>query len=706
MRRKHAEIFQEIVRHKSYVPVKSLSETFQVSARTIRYALEEIDDYLRDHHQPLLKRNRKKGVYYDCDQEVIHKLLGSDTLHFLDAADREAFLVFAFFYAKEKVTVPSICEHLQVSKSTVDKDIQRLRTELLADNLRLDSLPKEGFAVVGSEFAKRRWLFRFLKRACRNRGLDMLKQSEAATFFEEYCCKLVEATALEQTLAWIRSIEQKKNGRFTYETHLEIGLYALLALKRIKMGYLLTEKAIIPEQLDKQAFALAQTYDFQKPLSDPNTEIYVLSLFLSTAKEEQFLFKMEGNWGQIQVAVMDFVHSITKQTGLPFINDQEYFSNIYAHIQTMARRLKNELPIENPIADVIVKQYPDLFAACRLAGNELERTLQLTIPIDEIAYLTMHTCVASERLKRQTLVYRTVIICGHGITNARLIEESLYTRFSSIEVLGTLSRYEVDVIQKLQVDFVLTTLPLSIKGVPCLQVSPFFKDEDTALIQTTIAQIAKSKQKQRQKHTATNEDFFRSIVEIAKANSKSFMLKPFMEELTSLFKKHQLPIYEGVIQPLLAELMSEDHIELNVRAANWQEAIYAAAKPLERSGAITKNYAEAMIASVQEYGPYIVLAPGVAIAHARPEDGVNELSVSFIQLAEPIPFGNPDNDPVFLVICLAASDSFSHLKAFRSIVKLINDEQRLDAIKAATSKQTLTKIVLNEEGEKAYVDGP
>ena len=93
--------------------------------------------------------------------------------------------------------------------------------------------------------------------------------------------------------------------------------------------------------------------------------------------------------------------------------------------------------------------------------------------------------------------------------------------------------------------------------------------------------------------------------------------------------------------------MSKDHIELNVRAANWQEAIYAAAKPLERSGAITKNYAEAMIASVHEYGPYIVLAPGVAIAHARPEDGVNELSVSFIQLAEPIPFGNPDNDPVF-----------------------------------------------------------
>ena len=113
------------------MPVKSLSETFQVSARTIRYALEEIDDYLRDHQQPPLKRNRKKGVYYDCDQEVLHKLLGSDTLHFPDAANREAFLVFAFFYAKEKVTVPSICEHLLVSKSTVDKDIQRLRTELL-----------------------------------------------------------------------------------------------------------------------------------------------------------------------------------------------------------------------------------------------------------------------------------------------------------------------------------------------------------------------------------------------------------------------------------------------------------------------------------------------------------------------------------------------------------------------------------------------
>nr|WP_269207784.1 PTS sugar transporter subunit IIA [Streptococcus equi] len=44
-----------------------------------------------------------------------------------------------------------------------------------------------------------------------------------------------------------------------------------------------------------------------------------------------------------------------------------------------------------------------------------------------------------------------------------------------------------------------------------------------------------------------------------------------------------------------------------------------AAQPLLESGQIQASYPEAMIAKVEEFGPFINLGKGIAIPHARPE---------------------------------------------------------------------------------------
>jgi len=37
--------------------------------------------------------------------------------------------------------------------------------------------------------------------------------------------------------------------------------------------------------------------------------------------------------------------------------------------------------------------------------------------------------------------------------------------------------------------------------------------------------------------------------------------------------------------------------------------------------AVFPSYVDAMVRAVEELGPYMVVAPGIALAHARPEDG-------------------------------------------------------------------------------------
>jgi len=83
---------------------------------------------------------------------------------------------------------------------------------------------------------------------------------------------------------------------------------------------------------------------------------------------------------------------------------------------------------------------------------------------------------------------------------------------------------------------------------------------------------------------------------------------------------------------MISNVMQDNHVLLNVSPLDWQESIRLVAQPLLKDKYITENYIEAMINVVKEYGAYIVVGKGVALAHARPEEGVNKLGLSVMTL--------------------------------------------------------------------------
>ena len=147
---------------------------------------------------------------------------------------------------------------------------------------------------------------------------------------------------------------------------------------------------------------------------------------------------------------------------------------------------------------------------------------------------------------------------------------------------------------------------------------------------------------------------------------------------------------------MIRDVMQDSHILLNMSPKDWQESIRLVAQPLLKEKYITQNYIEAMVDAVKQYGAYIVVGKGVALAHARPEAGVQKLGLSVMTLKRPIAFGNQENDPVKLVFCLAAIDSKAHLDIMRSIVHIINENWKVDEIVAqkdlTSFKKTLEKI--------------
>lgn len=164
------------------------------------------------------------------------------------------------------------------------------------------------------------------------------------------------------------------------------------------------------------------------------------------------------------------------------------------------------------------------------------------------------------------------------------------------------------------------------------------------------------------------------------------------------FAIRPLGTYDRRYQPLLSELINPDTIQFKpAKAMDWEQAITVAASPLERNGNIKKSYIAAMISNVKKNGPYINIGDRVALAHARPEDGVTKLGMSFMKLDKPIPLIDDDH-PIQLIFVLAAADSRSHLKALSELASILGDKQRLQRLYTADSPADIEQIIA--EGEK------
>ncbi|MDQ0252786.1 PTS system mannitol-specific IIA component/PTS system ascorbate-specific IIA component [Evansella vedderi] len=141
------------------------------------------------------------------------------------------------------------------------------------------------------------------------------------------------------------------------------------------------------------------------------------------------------------------------------------------------------------------------------------------------------------------------------------------------------------------------------------------------------------------------------------------------------------------------KFLEESLVALDIEVSQPEEAIREAGKLLLNLELIEQQYIEAMVASFQKNGPYFVLAPKIALPHARPEDGVAEAAVSLIRLNEPVRFGHASNDPVQLVFALAASSSEEHLQVLQKLMQLLGDENNVSKLLSAKSYQEINQLI-------------
>lgn len=134
-------------------------------------------------------------------------------------------------------------------------------------------------------------------------------------------------------------------------------------------------------------------------------------------------------------------------------------------------------------------------------------------------------------------------------------------------------------------------------------------------------------------------------------------------------------------------------IAIGVHVSDWRAAVSAAGDGLVRSGSTGPEYTKRMIDVISDFGAYVVIAPGLALAHARPGPDVVTEGLSVVTLAEPVAFGHPHNDPVSVVLGLAVTTSDEHVLLVAELANVFNDPRVIPALAAATDADSIRSLL-------------
>lgn len=571
---------------------------------------------------------------------------------------------------------------LRMSKNSVVADLKDIRELLKNQSISLQYTRSEGYYLEGTGSQLRQLL---------ERTIEKLMRLESGRFILDYVLKECRiATKDVAIFSQIRMLSEKYQLTFIFE-NVKIVSLVMAVLNEIEMEgdyqvkqeyYCnIKETALLKlvEELEEEYPRLARERD------------YILSRLAGCLQGN-----LDLNPDPTVVQIMDeIIKQVKANTGLEFPMGIPFRKNLFAHLYPSYYRLLFNISLHNPLTHQIKREYRSLFELIRRSLKPLEEMTGKPLSSDEIAYFTIHFggYLQSQVKHREAKDLRAMIVCPNGVSTSLILQSELEKIFPRME-FQAISRSHfktVDNMERDDVQVIFSTTHLESQDKVFL-VKPLMTSIEKILLKRRVYEYL-----HLEKEDVVSIDELMGIVAKYTTIKNEEGLKN--ELIHYLFAQNNQQLLGG---DSLTDLLKEELIQQVDSVSTWQDAVGLAAQPLLAHGYIEESYIQAMIASINETGPYIVLAPKVAVPHASPDAGVHQLGISLLQVKEPVDFSEEDDDDkkVQLIFVLAAVDSTAHLRALQELALILDDEEAIDSLIAASDPREILAIIekIIEEG--------
>ena len=691
MNKRSREILSQLITKTEYsqtISIQDLAEMFKVSSRTIRYDIEQINDYLKENHLQPLNLGKQGVINTQADITKARESLSEEGFYSfkLSREERVCFSAVMMICSDDYITLSEIADQLFVSRSTIIQDLEHIKSFFRERHLYVLSHSNKGLLLEGREIDKRNLL------------IDMIQSENSIFKAEPIFQHLTQCLSknLKIDLEDISMIEKIINeaehiyGRFlTDQSFVQLRNYFQLSLYRLRKAHYVEYGDDKNSKWDMAKGMIDQIQQFiVKEI--PDTEIYYVASVLNRMK---YIKKTTSNKEivKMQVITRNFIEKISKDIHRNLQGDYIFYENLINHLESTFSTLGDRFAI-NSVVDEILQRYPEVKQATERNVYVFEEYVGRKLSEEEIAYIVVHICAAIERNKNETVRYSVVLVCNGGIGTSQLLLARL-EKFFHLDVIDIIPAHDIENMNMDDVDAVISTISLEGKGIEYIQVDPLLTDEDCIRVGEKLSKIH-PKVSEKETISEENQDSLKSletIKDILEEDEEEIAIGKIKSVIESFFQKKE--------ETTLSDLLPAQAIQIGVECSDWKGAIEASAKYLLKNGAINENYIKAMIKNVMENGPYIVVAPGFALPHEALNAGASKVGMSLIRLKTPVPFGKKEMDPIECVCCLSAINKETHLKAMFQLVNLFYNQSFRKQIKECKTGEEIYKIIEQFEYE-------
>lgn len=681
-------IIQKIL-ERPFIEKKDLLRQNNLTPRQVDYSLDKINSWLDSNsYKPIVLNNHDQlTVDYETKEILIKEI--SDRIpgkeYILSSQERIKSIYFLLFLDTEYLSINHFIDALKVGKTTIMNDLKTLSIHLLESHISIEYNRKKGYYLQGNEYDIRYLMMKIIIfDLSEDNNTQLLDYFLHANQMDDY-----------ETTKKIVVFFMKKHKISFVENRLTEFIYTFLFLKqRLEKTseHTVPIHGLLPLKTKKE-------YDFSKELLEyyhyDNEEgvsylcAWILGLSMGDISEDN----------EDDDIIMDLIDHIRNRfesfSGIRFDHPEDVSKQLYRHFRAVYYRLYYKLPIVNPLSEKIKEEYRDLFLIVTETLKPIGALFGRAFPEEEVAFLTMHFASLATRFNEKKLKQKVaLVVCPNGVGSSSITYTVLKSIFPEFKFLIPIETRDIDKMED-SYDIVFSTVPhirLFYTKKPVYVVSPIMNSaEKYRLIRDVYREIGNSVFK------LPSVDYITHIVgKYADIKEKEMLEK----ELYDYFVVNENISLEKDQGPNLSQITSPAMIQLNKTAANWQEAIQISAQPLVEENRITKQYVEKMIDNARKDGPYMVIMKHVALPHARPMDGVIQLSIGITVFNDPVFFDNSTNKPVKYIFCLAATDPERHLNALSQLLRFLENDDFYLTLDNSENANEVFNYICNHENSR------
>ncbi|HEB4874806.1 TPA: BglG family transcription antiterminator [Kluyvera ascorbata F0526] len=453
------------------LPQDELAQRLSVSTRTVRADITALNELLM-HHGAQFVLARGSGYQLKIDDPSRYQQLEATApkpQHIpRTAQDRIHFLLVRFLTSAFSIKLEDLADEWFVSRATLQGDMVDVRERFQRYQLTLETRPRHGMKLFGSEVSIRACLTDLLWELSQQGPLNPMIRQEA---FDDSVPVALEAV-LEETLVRHRVRLTDVGERF-------ICLYGAVAARRVSGGYPLADFSAEEVAQNVRDVAHDVANALQKLTGKPFSQAEEAWLCVHLAARQVQDVDPETISADDDEALVNYIlRYINQQYNYNLLEDAQLHADLLTHIKTMITRVRYQIMIPNPLLDNIKQHYPMAWDMTLAAVSSWGKYTPYTISENEIGFLVLHIGVGLERhynigYQRQPKV---LLVCDAGNAMVRVIEAILQRKYPQVEIAATLSQREYEQLASVSEDFVISTVRISEKEKPVVTISPFPTD--------------------------------------------------------------------------------------------------------------------------------------------------------------------------------------------------------------------------------------